>query len=308
MSNTIASLNRKIRSAADLQAVVRTMKAMAASNINQYEQAVNASDGYFRTLQLGLAACFRKNKEFEFQDTAATIIPTIKPYVNPGNSRIGAVVFGSDQGLVGQFNDVMIEFVTHTLNDLPGRKIIWGVGERIQSGFADCDFEEGERFSLPGSMGAITPLVGRILMEIEAQREKSDITQVYLFHNQPQSKSTYAPTCQRLLPLDEQWQQELSCIHWPTSTIPEIINDRQTTLLAFINEYILLSLFRACTESLASENASRLLAMQRAEKNIEELLDDFNKTYHRIRQSNIDEELSDVISGFDALEGTSSPK
>ena len=69
-----------------------------------------------------------------------------------------------------------------------------------------------------------------------------------------------------------------------------------------------MSLFRACTESLASENASRLLAMQRAEKNIEELLEDFNQTYHRIRQSNIDEELSDIISGFDALQGISSEK
>ncbi len=308
MSNTIASLNRKISSAADLQAVVRTMKAMAASNINQYERAVNASDGYFRTLQLGLAACLQKNKAFESQDSAIPVIPTTQPYAKAENSRIGAVVFGSDQGLVGQFNDVMIEFVTHTLNELAGRKVIWGVGERIQSGLANCHFEEGERFALPGSIGAITPLVGRILMDIEAQREKFEITEVYLFHNQPQSKSAYAPACQRLLPLDEQWQQELCSIRWPTSNLPEIINNRQTTLLAFINEYILLSLFRACTESLASENASRLLAMQRAEKNIEELLENFNQTYHRIRQSNIDEELSDIISGFGALQGISSEK
>jgi hypothetical protein len=62
-----------------------------------------------------------------------------------------------------------------------------------------------------------------------------------------------------------------------------------------------ISLFRACAESLASENASRLAAMQRADKNIDELLEDLNGRFHRLRQSGIDEELFDVISGFEAL-------
>lgn len=74
-----------------------------------------------------------------------------------------------------------------------------------------------------------------------------------------------------------------------------------STLLAFVREYLFVSLFRACAESLASENASRLAAMQRAEKNIDELLEDLNRTFHRLRQSGIDEELFDVISGFEAL-------
>jgi len=57
----------------------------------------------------------------------------------------------------------------------------------------------------------------------------------------------------------------------------------------------------AYAESLASENASRLAALQRAEKNIDELLDDLSLKFHGLRQSNIDEELFDVVSGFEAL-------
>ena len=74
-----------------------------------------------------------------------------------------------------------------------------------------------------------------------------------------------------------------------------------TVLRALIREYLFVSLFRACAESLASENASRLAAMQRADKNIDELLEGLNVTFHRLRQSRIDEELFDVISGFEAL-------
>jgi F-type H+-transporting ATPase subunit gamma len=52
---------------------------------------------------------------------------------------------------------------------------------------------------------------------------------------------------------------------------------------------------------LASENASRLAAMQRADKNIDDLLETLHGTFHQLRQSGIDEELFDVISGFEAL-------
>jgi quercetin 2,3-dioxygenase len=69
-------------------------------------------------------------------------------------------------------------------------------------------------------------------------------------------------------------------------------------------EYLFISLFRACAESLASENASRLAAMERADKNINELLEQLQGTFHRLRQSGIDEELFDVISGFEALVGS----
>jgi F-type H+-transporting ATPase subunit gamma len=66
-------------------------------------------------------------------------------------------------------------------------------------------------------------------------------------------------------------------------------------------------LFQACAESLASENASRLAAMQRAEKNIDGILEDLNLKLHRIRQESIDEELFDVISGYEALTAVQRP-
>ena len=75
----------------------------------------------------------------------------------------------------------------------------------------------------------------------------------------------------------------------------------EATLRALISEYLFVSLFRACAESLASENASRLAAMERADKNIDELLENFHATFHRFRQTSIDEELFDVISGYEAL-------
>lgn len=108
------------------------------------------------------------------------------------------------------------------------------------------------------------------------------------------------------MPLDEKWKDSLQEIKWPTKLLPQIAGDPQPTLIALINAYLFTSLFKACIESLASENTSHLDAMQRAEKNISDMLDDLNKKYHRLRQRSIDEELFDVVSGFEALKKTSS--
>ena len=72
-------------------------------------------------------------------------------------------------------------------------------------------------------------------------------------------------------------------------------------LRALVRGYLFVSLFRASAESLASENASRLAAMQRADENIDDLLTTLHGTFYRLRQDGIDEELFDVVSGFEAL-------
>jgi F-type H+-transporting ATPase subunit gamma len=154
---------------------------------------------------------------------------------------------------------------------------------------------------VPSSVQAITPLVGRIQIESEANRAKGEVTRVYVFHNRPKSGALYEPVSQRLLPLDAQWQQALAKVSWPTQTVPEVMGVGTTAMGALIREYLFISLFRACAESLASENASRLAAMERANKNIDELLEQLHGTFHRLRQSGIDEELFDVIAGFGAL-------
>jgi F-type H+-transporting ATPase subunit gamma len=217
---------------------------------------------------------------------------------------IRAIVFGSDQGLVGQFNDVIAEYVVKTLAALPGKAQVWTVGERVHARLADAGLPLVGLFAVPNSVQAITPLVGQIQIESEARRANGANVPLWVFHNRPQSGALYEPVGQRLLPLDAQWQQGLAKIRWPTANLPEVTGSGTGTLRALIREYLFISLFRACAESLASENASRLAAMERADKNINDLLEQLHGDFHQLRQSGIDEELFDVISGFEALSGS----
>ncbi len=295
MSDTTASLSRKIHSAGDLQSVVRTMKALAASSIGQYEKSVHALADYYHTVELGLSAHFRKN------DT-----PTPPESRHSHATEIDAVVFGSDQGLVGQFNDIVVDYAIQTLAPLPGKPTVWAVGERVHARLTDSGIIPIGLFPVPNSVEAITPLVRQIQIKSEAYRAERHQAPLYLFYNRPRNGPLFDPVSQRLLPLDKQWQQGLTELPWPTQNLPEVMGSGTTTLAALIREYLFISLYRACAESLASENASRLAAMQRAEKNIGELLETLHSSYHRLRQSGIDEELFDVISGYEALENSHS--
>ncbi len=295
MSDTTANLRRKIANAKDLQSIVRTMKALAASSIGQYEKSVRALGDYYRTVELGLKVSFRASK---------LSAPQAEREV-PGDGRaVGAVVFGSDQGLVGQFNDVIADYAIKSLAALPGKARVWAIGERVYARLAEAGLSMVGLFTVPSSVQAITPLVAQIQIEGEAHRAKGEYASLWVFHNRPTTGSLHEPVGQRLLPLDARWQQDLDKVAWPSGNLPEVIGSSDGTLRALIREYLFISLFRACAESLAGENASRLAAMQRADKNINDLLEQLHGTFHRQRQSGIDEELFDVISGFEALKGT----
>lgn len=291
MSNSLANLQHKINSASDLQSVVRTMKAMAAVNISQYENAVNSLTDYYQTVKLGLNVCFQQTNS----DNAST------HYVTHHQKNIAVIVFGSDQGLVGQFNNLLAEFVFETMINHPQEKMVWTVGERIQPLLSKPGLNNAKNYRLPGSLDTVSNLVGELILEIEWQRENNDVGQIFVFHNRPASKSTYAPIFHQLLPFDQNWKDTLLLSNWPSSSFPELLNAKEITFKALIREYLFVSLYQACAESLASENASRLEAMLRAERNIEELLDDLNKDFRHLRQTGIDEELFDLVAGYEAL-------
>src|SRR5690625_7043797 len=119
MSDTLINLQRRKKSASDLGSVVRTMKAMATSNITQYEMAVHSLQDYYRTISLGINACFKEEK-----------ISLVADSQNKKEAKSVAVIFGSDQGLVGRFNDLISLYAQRIIEEIPGETEIWAVGER----------------------------------------------------------------------------------------------------------------------------------------------------------------------------------
>jgi F-type H+-transporting ATPase subunit gamma len=289
MSDSLADLRRKLEGTRQLGSVIRAMKAISASSIVQYERAVGALGQYQHSVELGLSLCLASEQPVSADQTRA------------GNKLTGALVFGSDQGLVGRFNEVIGDFAAGALRSLPGPKTVWAVGARVCPPLEAAGLTVAKRFTVPGSVGAITALVTEIQIEIESYAAADNHREIHVFHNAPQSATHYAGVRLRLLPLDAAWYQRIREIAWPNARLAQLLGDCTAGLAGLIHEQLFISLYRACAESLASENASRLEAMQRAEDNIETVAGDLQQSLNRLRQSSIDEELFDVIAGFNAL-------
>jgi|HubBroStandDraft_2_1064218.scaffolds.fasta_scaffold136331_2 F-type H+-transporting ATPase subunit gamma len=289
MSDSLEGLRRKLDGARQLGSVVRAMKAIAASSIVQYEQAVAALGQYQHSVELGLSLSLGAERPVTAGPSARRDMPT------------GALVFGSDQGLVGRFNEVIGDFAAATLRNHPGPKTLWAVGERLCPPLEAAGLTVAKRFPLPSSVAAITTLITEIQIEIEGYTARNRHGQILVFHNAPRTAARYEAGYQRLLPLDAAWYQRLREISWPNGQVAQVLGERTASLAGLIHEQLFICLYRACAESLASENGSRLTAMQRAEENIEQVSEDLQRSLNRLRQSSIDEELFDVVAGFNAL-------
>lgn len=289
---TLEGLRRKVESTEDLQSVVRTMKALAAVNIRQYEEAANALGDYRRTTELGLRVVLgharpRRAHALRRQHVGA------------------AIVIGSDQGMCGQFNEDVSRHADSRLSEATTDDVkewrILAVGERLTPSLTSHGRSIAEMRNVPGSAGAITAHVRAILGIIERwQSQLGDLRQVLLIYNQYAQQDTM-PVDRRVLPMDEDWLHQLHEKPWPTRTLPMFRASADALLSHLVRQYLFAELYGALANSLAAENSTRLRAMQSAEKNVDERLDELTTRYNRQRQNSITAELLDVISGSEAV-------
>lgn len=288
---TAEALKRKIQSAQDLLGVVKTMKALAAVSIRQYQRAVESLADYNRTVEMGLQIVLKAGR--------GVTLPA-----GQRSTRMVAIVFGTDQGLCGQFNNIVTQHALEELDRMNIRKedrFFIVIGVKAADILADMGMNVFEVLATPGSTAGITSMVQDITMLLENWRFSRSVENMHLFYNEYLSGATYRPRSLKLLPVDKTWLKDLQKQKWESRTLPLFTMAWNRIFRSMIGEYLFVSVYRAFANSLASENASRLAAMQNAEKNIEERLEELDVQFHRQRQMTITEELLDIVAGFEAL-------
>ena len=288
---TLGSLHHTVATVENLQGIVRTMKTLAAASIRQYEQAVAAVADYERAVRLGLAAVLGETTPH-------------RPQPNPASSNrreliVGVVAFGSDHGLCGRFNEDLAGHIRATLAEFPRhRHRIMVVGVRLAAVLESMGLVPERTFYTPAAATGIVQTLRQLLPALEQWRS-AGVERLLLCQQHPQAGMHPTPRMLVLLPLDPATLQSPG--PWPGRSLPGHYGHREALLTTLLSEWLFVAFFRACAESLASEHASRLLAMQNAERNIEDKLAALRALYHQQRQEAITTELLDVIVGFEAL-------
>jgi F-type H+-transporting ATPase subunit gamma len=296
--STTESLRSKIATAQELQSVVKTMKALSMVSIRQYEKAVQSLAEYNHTLEMGLQVLLQRNRS------------SFDPPQHRHGSHYGLVILGSDQGMCGRFNELVAEGVQ---NFVQGRQTtqyrLIGVGERLINRLQDEGETIAVKLNTPGSLAGITAVVHEIVQQLQQwcfpagslSEHPAQIDQIHLIYNSPTSGAGYQTQTVQIFPLDQKWLLELKTRPWPSRCQPWVTLPANHLWTALFRQIFFVSLYRACAESLASEHASRLAAMQQAETNIAERLGDLQTDFQQLRQSQITEELLDIVAGYESL-------
>lgn len=287
--DTLESLSDSLETTGEIQSIVRTMKALSSVSIRQYERAEAAMADYARTVELGLMALLRQRRQ------AGLPLPGA---AGGRTGREGLVVIGSDRGLCGRYNDTITRFARSRLHDRPA--VLGVIGARVAARL-EADGRRAEAFHpLPGSVEGLTRLVQTVIVEIDRWTRVHGVEQVWLVHNRREGRVTATPQAHRLLPLPDSYLRELSDADWPGRSLPLFRMDLDRAMSWLVQQRLFVVIYRALAEALASEHASRLAAMQAAERNIEERQDDLRQLYRVQRQETITRELMDVVSGYEA--------
>lgn len=290
---SLEKLRSRIDQANDLLSVVKTMKGLAAVQVRQFERAVEGLRAYSDVVEHTMQMLLQENPQAIARES------------DQKEGKILALIYGSDQGLVGQFNRVVLEHAVQNLGGNLSNTVFFGAGRQVCESVRACGFNLQKNFILPRSVEGIPASAGEILLDIENYRMEYPVSRIILYHNRPIGAATYEPIEREILPLSMQWLESLAEAEWPTNNVPFHREDWDTLFSKTIQQHIHIVLLRGLGESLAAENSSRMASMQAAETNIEERTDELQKKYHQRRQSAITEELLDVIAGYQA---TGEPK
>jgi len=128
-------LKQKKINTEDLRSVVKTMKVMAAINIRQYQKAVESLEVYNKTIEMGFRIVLKNQPELLLKRQRAK------------KDSMGAIVFGSERGMCGQFNEMIVDYATRQLEEMWGaseKKQILVIGERAKNIYVSQSIEVEE--------------------------------------------------------------------------------------------------------------------------------------------------------------------
>lgn len=293
MAQTLETLGRRTTSMRGIRSVVHTMKTLSVINAAPYEQAAKAIEAYHATVLDGLHGFLTAFGPLETRST--------------DHARQVLIVFGSDHGLCGNYNEALACFLADERTEATdGKLTVLCVGAQMTASLADQHIAVDEMFFPAASVDGIGRLANLLTQRLEEIR-KADLSRelaVSLAYVAQEGVTGQGPIVTSLLPIDQGLLADLSTRPWVSRSRPFFSMPADDLFMALVRSHLFATLFRAIAEALMTENAARLALMQQAERSVDDRLEELGSETRAVRQAAITTELLDVIIGFEALRKT----
>jgi F-type H+-transporting ATPase subunit gamma len=272
-------IKARIKSVESTMQITKAMELVATSKLRRAKETVERTRPFYQILGKAIDDISSLSKEedntwFENSDSSKTLF----------------VVFAGDRGLAGGYNANIFRLVEKlSVNKdaiwLPiGKKALEYSKHRNYNIYSELFAEAADQ-----SVGSILSL-GKIITD---GFKNGEFGEVILVFTEFVSMMTQRAVYETLLPLGKP----------ATSQVDKFETDFNPTemLDQIVPEYVGGILYSALCESLASESGARRMAMNSANKNAEEIIDTLMLHYNRVRQAAITQEITEIVSGAEAL-------
>ncbi|KGF07235.1 hypothetical protein HMPREF1634_05295 [Tissierellia bacterium S7-1-4] len=288
MAEQMKDIKRRINSVSSIRQITNAMELVSTSKMRRARLRLESTRPYYTTVIENIRELLSVTKGTK---TPLTVTREIK-------NRLYVIITG-DRGLAGGYNSNLLRYAENNIVSKEDRIITVGVktydyfnkrGYNIYDKF----FGVSEDFTFRDAKH-----VADIVLELYKKKEIDEVYLIYTIFNSALSQN---PTSLRILPAEftEIEKQE------------KLSNDGYNDLIVFepspeamldylVEEFAAISIYGALIESSSSEQAARMQAMKSATDNANEMIDDLSLRYNRARQANITQELTEIVSGAEAL-------
>jgi F-type H+-transporting ATPase subunit gamma len=276
IASQIGSLN-------ELLEIVSALRAIAAVQMQQSRRSLDAIRLYADIIRRALAE-------------AATLMPEDSNDPAAGGAqRPGLIVFCSEHGFCGAFNEPLISAAAEASKSDSNLRLIF-VGSRGSQRSSERGLHPALTLPMATHSGGVTATARRVAAELYRMFNEQMLTSVEALYTREETAQRAHLVRLKLLPL------EAPAVEGDRSRMPPIVNMEPRRLFDDLAaEYMFAMLEAAAMESFASENAARFRTMEAAHENIGNKAGELGRTMRRIRQEAVTTEILDLIGGFEAM-------
>ncbi|MGY8985655.1 MAG: F0F1 ATP synthase subunit gamma [Sphingomonadales bacterium] len=293
---SLKDLKNRIGSVKSTQKITQAMKMVAASKLRRAQEAAEAARPYAERMEKVMSSL---GASVVVNDGAPPLL------IGTGNDNTHLVVVAtSERGLCGGFNTVIVREAKLKIRSLIedgknvkilciGKKGLAQLKAQYQSYIIDTvDLSDVKRVSFSDAV----PIGTRLL----AMFDKGEFDVCTIFYSKFKSALTQIPTGQQLIPTPLP-KVEVEGDGALNGAAYEYEPDQENILTTLLPRNVSVQVFRALLENAASEQGSRMTAMDNATRNAGDMISNLTLLYNRTRQAVITKELIEIISGAEAV-------
>lgn len=289
---TSREIKTKIRSVKSTQKITRAMEMVAASKMRKAQDQMRRTRPYAEKIRevIHHLACAHPEYKHSFLEVRQV-------------KRVGFIVVSSDRGLCGGLNTNLFKLALTLMRDFKQQGVeqdLCLIGHRAELFFRSIGGRVVSKASHLGDAPQLQQLIGIVKVMLDAYRE-GKIDALYICYNQFVNTMVQKPTQLKLLPIEprEDQREEAAKHHWDYIYEP----DARQLLDALLKRYVESQVYQGVVENLASQQAATMVAMKNATENAGKIITDLQLAYNKARQASITREISEIISGAEAVSG-----